>query len=403
MLNVKTPDEVLALIKKEFSPIGLNETVNIENALGRILSEDICSSEYVPGFDRSSVDGYAIRAKDAFGCSESIPAILKLCGKVEMGKDFETELLPGTCAEVPTGGKVPKGADCVVMVEYTEKFSSDEIAIIKSAAPGENMVYMGDDCRPGTVIAKKGTILKPQHIAVFASLGIDKVSVSSKLTVGIISTGDELVAIEDKPLEGQVRDVNSYMLNALCTEWGCKPVMYGFFKDDEELLSKAIKKAVSECDMVVISGGSSVGQKDATARIIESFGPLLFHGIAMKPGKPTILGRCGNKPLIGLPGHPGASFFVSSIFVKAIISVLFGSDKKEWLIPAILDEAVPANQGRTVYIGVSLEERDGKVYAVPVQSKSGLISSLTRSDGFLTVSRDAEGISKGSLVNILLF
>ena len=403
MLNVKTPDEVLEVIDTHFKTLEDHERVSISEALGRTLFADVCSSEFVPGFDRSSVDGFAIHAKDSFGCTESIPAILKISSKIEMGKDTDGPLEKGCCAEVPTGGKVPAGADCVVMVEYTERLSEDEIAIIRPAAPGDNMVYKGDDCRPGQVIAKKGAIIKPQHIGVFASLGIEYVDVVKKPLVGIISTGDELVGINETPKEGQVRDVNSYMIAALCRDWGCDPVTYGFFKDDEKTLSDAIHKAVSECDMVIISGGSSVGQKDSTAKIIEGFGPLFFHGIAMKPGKPTILGCSSNKPIVGLPGHPGASFFVSTLFVKALVSKLTGTIETIRPLKALLSEAVPANQGRTVYIGVSLKESGGNVFAAPVQSKSGLVSSLALSDGFICVPRDCEGYAKGMEVDVYMF
>ena len=403
MLNVKTPDEVLAIIEKEFSPLKQAETADIYGSIGRILADDVCSSEYVPGFNRSSVDGYAIRAKDSFGCTESIPAILKLSAEIEMGKEFTGELQKGCCASVPTGGKVPDGADGVVMIEYTEKFSKDEVAIIKPIAPGENLVYKGDDCKPGQIIAKAGTVVKAQHVGVFASLGIKTVPVAKKITAGIISTGDELVDIDEIPNDGQVRDVNSYMLAALCKESGCEVINYGFCKDEEETLRGLVKRALSECDLVLISGGSSVGQKDATARIIEEYGPLLFHGIAIKPGKPTILGKCGKKPIIGLPGHPGASFFVSTLFVKPIISRLTGRIETKWHVTAKITEAIPANQGRTVYIGVKLEYKEDSLYATPVQSKSGLVSSLAVSDGFVCVPRDCEGYPKGAEVKAYIF
>ncbi|MBQ9912301.1 MAG: molybdopterin molybdotransferase MoeA [Firmicutes bacterium] len=403
MLNVKTPEEVMEIINREFAPLLLSETVDISDALGRVLSEDVKSNEYVPGFNRSSVDGYAIRAKDSFGCTESIPAILKLAAEVEMGKEFTDELPKNCCVYVPTGGKVPDGADGVVMIEYTEKFSGDEVAIIKPIAPGENLVYKGDDCKPGQSVAKAGIKIKPQHIGVFASLGIRSVQVAKKITAGIISTGDELVRIEETPGDGQVRDVNSYMLAALCKENGCEVINYGFCRDDEQILRSLVKKAVSECDLVLISGGSSVGQKDATARIIEEYGPLLLHGIAMKPGKPTIFGRCGSKAIIGLPGHPGASFFVSTIFVRPLIARLTGMTGEDLAVTAKIKEAIPANQGRTVYIGVKFGYEDGSLVATPVQSKSGLVSSLANSDAFVCVPRDCEGYAKGTEVKAYIF
>jgi len=403
MLNVKTPDEVISIINDNFHALNKSELLPLEVALDRILFEDVLSNEYVPSFNRSSVDGYALFSKDTFGCTESIPAVLKLSGNVEMGEDITEQLDRYHCVYVPTGGKVPAGADAVVMIEYTEKFSQDEIAVIKPVSPGENMIYKGDDSTPGQIVCKKGTQIKAQHIGTFASLGIDKVKVAIKPTAGIISTGDELVDIKDKPKEGQVRDVNSYLLKSQLEAWGCNTKSFGFIKDDETLLRQAIDEAINTCDLVIVSGGSSVGQKDATARIIEEYSPLLFHGIAMKPGKPTILANYNKKALIGLPGHPGASFFVSNIFVKPIICRLLGKTEKIYTIPAILEEAISANQGRAVYIGISLHEENGSLYAKPIQSKSGLITSLTKADGYICVPRNCEGFSKGSTITVYSF
>ena len=324
MLSVKTPEEVLALINEEFEALAETETVSLYSAIGRVLAEDITADEYVPDFDRSTVDGYAVKARDTFGCSDAIPAILSLSGEVLMGESAEFTLERESCCAVPTGGAVPQGADSVVMIEYTEDYGDGTIGIMKSAAPGMNMIFRGDDVFPGKTVLKKGRVLSSQDIGALAAMGRMEVPVAKKLHVGIISTGDELVPPEAKPLPGQIRDVNSPMLQAMLMEFGCEVTNYGIGKDDEALLTAMVEKAFSQCDAVLISGGSSVGIKDATCRIIEKLGSLLLHGIAMKPGKPTLMGKSGKKPIVGLPGHPVAAYFVTKLFVLPLLARLEG-------------------------------------------------------------------------------
>ncbi len=403
MLNVKTPEQVLSIINTEFAPCEKSEEVSLANALGRVLKKDILSDEFVPSFDRSTVDGYAVFASDTFGCSDSIPAILTLSGEILMGERADKPLKKGFAMAIPTGGAIPEGADAVCMVEYTEDYGDGTIGITKSVAPGENMIFKGDDVSPGKAVLPKGRKLTPSDIGALAALGKTKIDVKAKITVGVISTGDELVDVSETPLEGQIRDVNTSMLCALMEESGCKAISYGFFKDDEALLSSAVSKALSECDAVLISGGSSVGLKDATTKIIESKGSLLFHGIAMKPGKPTILGKAGNKPIFGLPGHPVAAFFISHIFVRPLLAVLSGRKIKKITVPAILTETVSANHGRAQYTGVFLEDKDGTLFATPIRGKSGLITTLAASDGYFEINRDCEGIKEGSAIDVTLY
>jgi len=317
MLHVKTPEEVLALIESEFVGAAEPEMVSLSAAIGRVLAEDIAATEYVPDFNRSTVDGFAVRARDTFGCTDSIPAILTLQGEVFMGEGADFVLEPECCAAVPTGGAVPEGADSVVMVEYTEDYGDGTIGMSKAAAPGQNMIFRGDDVYPGKVVLKKGRVLSSQDIGALAAIGRVQVPVRRKISVGVISTGDELVPPDVTPGPGQVRDVNSPMLEAMLTAFGVHVINYGIVVDNEVRLSEKVTKAVSECDAVILSGGSSVGVKDAACRIIESMGSLLLHGIAIKPGKPTILGKSGRKPLVGLPGHPVAAYFITKlIFAK---------------------------------------------------------------------------------------
>ena len=403
MLQVKTPEEVLCLIHDKFRPVSeLTEFVPISAAAGRILSEDIIAEEYVPDFNRSTVDGYAVRAADTFGCSDAIPAILSLQGEIRMGEDAGFALLRENCAYVPTGGALPEGADCAVMLEYTEDYGDGTIGILKPGAPGMNVIFRGDDVYPGKVVLQAGRVLSAQDIGALAAIGRTVVPVQRRLKIGVISTGDELVPPGQKPLPGQVRDVNTALLSALLTEQGAEVHAYGIIVDDEDLLRETVTRAVQECDAVLLSGGSSVGVKDASCRIIESLGELLLHGIALKPGKPTIMGRSGNKPLIGLPGHPVAAFVVARLFVVPLLDRLAGRERPLWSVTAELSESVGANHGRAQVNPCRLLRQDGRVLALPIRSKSGLITQLAGADGFFCIERDCEGLPKGAPVQVYL-
>ena len=404
MLRVKTPDEVLELIHAEFSPLDdLSESVRLDEAIGRVLGEDIPAGEYVPDFDRSTVDGYALRAKDTFGCSDSVPAILPLCGEVLMGRGADFALPEGNCCSVPTGGAVPQGADCCVMQEYTEDYGDGSVGISKPGAPGLNMIFRGDDVFPGKTVLEKGRLLSSQDIGALAAIGRVNVPVVKRLRVGVISTGDELVSPENRPDPGQMRDVNSPMLCAMLTAFGARAVSYGITKDDEAALTEAVRRAAAECDAVLISGGSSVGAKDVSCRIIEAMGALLLHGIAIKPGKPTIMGKSADgKPLIGLPGHPVAAYFVTRLFVLPLLSRLEGRTAPSYTVRAVISESVGANHGRAQYGCVRLERRDGRLIAHPIRSKSGLITTLAGADGFFCIDRDCEGVSEGTEIEVTI-
>ena len=402
MLYVKTPEEVLAMIESEFAPLERTEVVSLSDAMGRVLAEDIAAREYVPDFDRSTVDGFAVRASDTFGCSDAIPAILPLQATVLMGEGADFTLNEGECVAVPTGGAVPKGADGVVMLEYTEDYGDGTIGIAKSAAPGMNMIFRGDDVYPGKVILRKGRVLSSADIGALAAIGQVQVKVAKRLSVGVISTGDELVPPEVQPGPGQVRDVNSPMLEAMLTAFGCKVVRYGIVIDDEALLADKVSQAISECDAVLLSGGSSVGVKDAACRIIESVGKLLLHGIAIKPGKPTILGKTGEKPIVGLPGHPVAAYFITKLFVQPLLGRLGGRDMTAYTVTARVTESISANHGRAQYHCCRLTKKDGQLYAKPIRGKSGLITTLAGADGYFCIDRDCEGLPQNAEIQVTI-
>ena len=400
MLNTITLEEALALVKTEFVPAAAAERVPLIKALGRTLAEDVTAREHVPDFDRSTVDGYALRARDTFGCSDTIPAILTRQGAVRMGEEAGFVLREGCCAAIPTGGEVPSGADSVVMLEYTEDYGDGTVGIARPVAPGENMIFRGDDVRPGKLLLQKGHTLRPQDVGALAALGVSEVEVRVPLRVGVLSTGDELVPPQQQPGPGQIRDVNSALVESQLKAFGVDARLYGIVPDDEEMLRRAVARALDECDGVILSGGSSVGVKDASGRVIGGFGPLLFHGLAMKPGKPTLLGCCGNKPIVGLPGHPVAAFFVTQLFVLPLLGWIGGKRERLRWVSARLTENISANHGRTQYCGCRLRREGETLWAEPIRTKSGLITALTAADGYFCVERDKEGLMKGAQVMV---
>ena len=400
MLEVKTPEEVLRMIEREFRPLDRTELVPLSRALGRVLAADVHAEEYVPDFNRSTVDGYALRAKDTFGCSDAIPAVLALAGEVKMGERAEIRVPHDACAYVPTGGEIPADCDCAVMIEYTEDYGDGTIGILKPGAPGMNLIFRGDDVFPGKTVLRAGRRLGPQDIGALAAVGRTEIPVRPRLRVGVISTGDELVPADQKPGPGQVRDVNSPMLAALLEDYGAECVDYGIVMDDEALLREKTEEAAQSCDVVLLSGGSSAGVKDAACSIIRGLGELLLHGIAMKPGKPTILGKAGNKALIGLPGHPVAAYFVAKLFVLPLLARLEGRALRSFPVRAELSESLNANHGRMQITACRLEETEDGLSAVPIRSKSGLITQLAGADGYLVIDRDCEGLPRDAAVDV---
>ena len=403
MLTVVTLREAAQIIEEAFPPRPSPETVPLETACSRVLYAPVEAAEYVPGFDRSTVDGYAVRASDTFGCSDALPALLTLAGTVEMGAGAGGALAAGSCVAVPTGGAIPPGADAAVMLEDTEDYGDGTVGICKSAAPGMNLIFRGDDVRPGQAVLEAGRRLSPQDIGALAALGAASVAVCRRPVAGILSTGDELVPVGTAPGAGQVRDVNSEMLRALVESAGAQAVCCGIVRDDEAALRDALDQALSRCDLVLISGGSSVGAKDATERVVSEQGTLLFHGLAVKPGKPTILGNVRGKPVFGLPGHPVAALFISRLLVLPLLERLMGCVSRRYPIPAAVTESVSANHGRAQLMGVRLFEEGGKRRARPIRGKSGLITTLAGADGYFEIPREREGVAAGEEIDVYLF
>jgi len=405
--TVKTSEEVLEILR-DFDPAGA-ETIQISNALNRVLSNAVAAEEDMPNFSRSSMDGYAVRAKDTFGASDSLPAFLELAGEVVMGRAPTDVVTPGTAIRISTGGMIPDGADAVVMIEYCHSVDEKTIEVSRTVAPMENVIGKGDDFQKGAVIFQKSAVLRPQDIGVLAGLGIQKIPVYKKPKVAIISTGDEVIPIDQKPEPGQVRDINSYTLSAFCSQAGAVPVNMGLCKDDFDKMRETVGIAIETCDTVWISGGSSVGSRDMTVKVLESFAgmQLLVHGIAVSPGKPTIIARIGNKALFGLPGHVAAAMIVAEIFLDPFLARLSGEERTSGdhhqYVQAELERNIESASGRDDYIRVKLNRRDGRIFAEPIFGKSGLISTLVEAHGLVKIDRNTEGLYKGQTVPVMLF
>lgn len=415
MLHVKSLEEALNICKTEFENNSTAaETVSIEDALGRVLYEDIYAEEFVPGFDRSTVDGLAVVAADTFGCSDTMPAQLTFKGEILMGKQISTAIAPGECAGISTGGKLPKGANAAVMVEYTEDYDDGLRYVFKPVSVKENVVKKGDDVSPGKLVLNHSTRLAPKDIGALAAIGKTQISVYKRPVVGILSTGDEIVAIDEKPEGAKVRDVNTHLLVSAIKAYGGEPLSLGIVKDDEAILSDAVKNALPRCDILLISGGSSAGEKDLTVKIIGDLGEVFLHGIAIKPGKPTIVGAIDGNPVFGLPGHPVSAYFIFTLLVMPVICSLNKTNPALFTRRGILGVNIPSNHGREEYLPVKFVDKTNEALydkllsaepqtIIPAPLKSGLITLLSEADGFIRIPRDCEGLRKGDEVQVYLF
>lgn len=382
------------------------EIVSLPAALGRIAAEDIRSKEDLPPFSRSTVDGYAVRSADTFGAGETAPALFSVTGEVLMGQQTAFEILAGQAAVIPTGGMLPTGADTVVMVEYTEQPDPKTLLVFKPAAPGENLVAQGEDIKGQAIIVRQGQKIAPQHIGILAACGVTRLAVNRKLKVAVISTGDELVDIHEVPGNGQIRDVNSYTLAAMLEESGCFVERMGIVRDNYEQFFGWLQQAVTACQLVVISGGSSVGVRDYTVKAIGALGApgVLFHGIAVKPGKPTIFGMTGAVPVFGLPGHPVAAMTVCEQLVKLAVRRLNGHKLfgEKLSVPAHLTRKIASAPGRDDFIHVKLSKQDGEFVATPIFGKSGLIRIMVQADGVVHIPENKSGLYEAERVEVVL-
>jgi len=414
LFKVSTPNEVIAMLKshlnlKEITQSNI-EVVDIKTALHRILAEEVVAPVNLPGFNRSTMDGYAIGAEDSFGATDSLPSYLKIVGEIKMGAKPELKINPGEAVKISTGGMLPKGANAVMMLEYTEQIDDLTIEIRKSISPWENVVRENEDLKTGEIILRKGHRLRPQDIGVLAGIGKTNIKIYKKPKIAIISTGNEIIPAEGEPRIGQVRDINSYTLGACIEEAGGIPIYRGIIKDEVILLEQEIKKTIKEdkVEAVIISGGSSVGVRDVTLKVLNKLGKpgVLIHGVSVKPGKPTILAIADNRPIFGLPGHPVSAMIIFDLFVRPLISRLQGGEYNYNSVKEIEAELtcnMVSDSGREDYVRVFIYKEGERFYAEPILGKSGLISTMVRASGLIKIGLNIEGLEKGSKVMVKLF
>ena len=390
-------------------PEPASELIEVAVSLGRVTTEDIRAPHPLPDFRRSTVDGFAVRAKDTYGASDSLPAYLALVGEVPMGDAPEAALQPGQCMTIHTGGMLPDGADAVVMLEYTQAAREGELEIFKSVAEGENVIAIGEDVAHGQVVQPKGSLMRPAEIGGLMALGIVRLRVTKKMRVGLISSGDEVIPPSESPRPGQVRDVNSFTLGALVEKSGGEPIYYGIVGDSFEKLKASAARALTECEAVIITAGSSASTRDMTADVIDQLGQpgVLVHGINTRPGKPTILGVCAGKAVIGLPGNPVSALVNGYMLVVPLIERLLGQrPRPKAAVQAKLTVNLPSQAGREDWWPVKLIENhqleNANFAAEPIFGKSNLIFTLAAADGLLRILPDATGLSAGEMVEVFL-
>ncbi|HBT88254.1 molybdopterin molybdotransferase MoeA [Desulfobacter sp.] len=402
--KVKSLGDVLGMTRL-FSPVGMEELHTLD-AFSRVLAKDLVAGENLPGFRRSCMDGYAVNAASTFGASESGPAWLSIKGTIAMGDIPDFELARGEAARISTGGMLPAGADAVVMVEHTEAIDEQSIEIYKSVAPLQHVIDVTEDFAKGQTVIEKGRLMRPQEIGLAAGLGHTRIWTYKVPRVGIISTGDEVIPVDKSPEPGKIRDINSYSLSALVTQAGGEPVRYGIVKDDPDALKSVCKKALAHTDMVLLSGGSSVGTRDYTVEVLSNLPDteILVHGISVSPGKPTILARSGHTPMWGLPGQVVSAMVVFQVVVTAFLHRLRGLSRPVLQVKtsARLSRNLASSQGRRDFIRVVLEEDGRDLVARPILGKSGLIRTMVQADGLLEIGEHVEGLEKGSMVDIIL-
>jgi molybdopterin molybdotransferase len=410
--NLSRPVEALDKYLAQWAPVRRpEEALDIFTAVGRVLARDIDVDTDVPAFDRSTVDGFAVRAKDTFGATETTPALFTIAGEVLMGQAAEGRVSAGRAFRIPTGGMLPEGADAVVMVEYTEALEDTTIAIVKDVAPGENVIHTGEDLSKGEVLLGQGRRLTAHDIGALSAVSVASVPVFMPPTVSVVSTGNEIVPAGVEPGPGQVRDINGPALVAAVSTTGCRGRFAGVFTDDCETLLRVCRDEIDAgADALIMSGGSSVGPMDLTPRVLNALGRpgVLVHGLALRPGKPTILSLAGSVPVFGLPGHPASALVVFDIIVKPLLRVLSGEPAATVLasegarpsVKAVLERNLSSGPGREEHVRVRLVNKAGKLYARPVFGKSGLISTLVRADGTVRIPEESGGFEAGQVVDV---
>ena len=397
-LTVMTVEEALAAL----SPERRSAVRDVAPALGAVPARDVRAGEQLPAHARATVDGYAVRAADTYAASETLPAFLEVTGAVAMGRAPEGEVGPGGAMTIPTGGLLPHGADAVVMVEHTTEPMPGHVELLRRVAPGDGVLHPGEEAQPGDVLAPAGRPLRAADLGLLAAAGVTAIAAHERPRVGIVSTGDEVVPGATPELEpGQVRDACAPALAGLVREAGGEPVLRGIVPDDAAALEEALASAVGEDDMVVVSAGSSVGARDLTATVAARLGEVVCHGLAVRPGKPTLLAGCGGVPLVGLPGNPRSALVVFRLVGVPLVRVVGGVTEPP-PVPAVrarLARDVPSAAGRLDVVQAAV--RDG--IATPLFGSSALLGPMTRADGWFRVPEADTGLAAGAEVEVWLY
>lgn len=382
------------------------ERCSLPAALDRTISTNLFSPEDLPAHPRSTMDGFAVRAADTFGASSSMPCYLEIDGEVAMGRMPEGEVRQGKCFRIATGGLLPRGSDAVMMFEHTIPVDGKMIEVVKSVGVGINLINRGEDIEKNSPVLSKGHLLRPQDLGLLAGLGIAEVEVYKRPKVGILSTGDEIVPWSQSPSPGKIRDINGITLAALCERLGAEVTDYGIVSDSEETFFATLKRATNENNVVLFSGGSSVGMRDLGERVIEKLGNpgILVHGVALKPGKPIIIGLSHETAIFGLPGHPVSAMVCFELFVDPALRLLTGSGPDQLPTPsirAIIARNINSAAGRLDLVRVQLQEQENNLpLAIPVLGKSGSISTLSRAHGYFLIDEPSQGLNKDTQVEV---
>ena len=406
--KVLPPQEALRLLV-QVDPVG-KEHVATVTARGRVLCEDLRSGVDLPHFSRAAMDGYAVRSKDTFGASQGLPAYLKLVGVVEMGKEATQPVQAGEAIRISTGGMMPPGSDAVVMVEYTNEVEGGLVEVQRGVSPAQNVIQVGDDIKKGETVFQCGRRLKAHDIGALTGIGMSSVPVFKRPRVALISTGDEIVDADVTPLPGQVRNINQHSLAGLIAECGAELKDLGVTPDDRQRLTTALTQALGWADVVLLSGGSSMGAKDIALETILSFpdSEFIFHGISVAPGKPTIFAKAAGKPIMGLPGYPVSALVIFDLFAAPMIRRLGGEviathARFARTAKAILKTNIASQVGREDYIRVALEQESQGLLATPLPNKSGAIFTLVKADGMVRIDLNQDGLEAGEEVEVILF
>jgi molybdenum cofactor synthesis domain-containing protein len=390
--------EAKDVIDRHTSAITRTEGVAIDDAVNRVLAEDVVAKMNVPPFTRSAMDGYAVKAKDTFDAGQFKPQVFKVIGELHAGENPSKKIKSGECIQISTGAVMPEGADSVIMVEDTER-EGNEVKVFKSITPGTNIGKMGGDIKEGAVILKAGIMLDAGKVGVIASQGLSKIKVYEKPRIAIIPTGEEVVQGGKKLQPGQLYDINSHTISALVNASGGVPVRIDIAGDKAEELRAAVKEALKS-DIVVLSGGSSVGERDLLVDVIDMWGEILFHGVQVKPGKPTIFAMIEGKPLMGMPGYPTSCLINSYLFlVPAIRKLAHLAPRSGDTVKAKLSRRVPGSTGRRQFLTVKLVGDE----AVSVFKESGAITSIAEADGYIEIPENIDMLEKGQIVTVTLF